>query len=158
MTRKDIIDGVKKYFKLHELVGPAVFNAYGDDGWAVLQTDALHCLLIMREGIGKPFSVNNWYWGGTYDERGYRENISYIVNKKTKAGKLYTSGHVLACAYDFTVEDMSPDLVREWIVDHAEEFPCKVRLERNLNGTPITWVHFDTKYYERHPKVYLFDV
>lgn len=159
MERQEIIKNLKNYFRLEELVSRAVFTAYGNDSWAVFQTDTLHCLLIMREGINKPFSVNNWVWGGIYDERGFRENLCSICKDRTNNGILYTSGHVLGCAFDFTVKGMAPDEVRQWIVDNAELFPCKVRLEnKNKNGVSITWIHFDTKYYDRHPKVYLFNI
>jgi len=47
-----------------------------------------------------------------------------------------------------------------WIYDYDCLFPCKIRLEnKNLRtGETINWVHFDTCYYEKNPKVYLFNV
>ena len=158
MTRIDIIDQLKKYFRIEELVSREVHHKYGNDAWALFRTETLHCLLIMRKGIGKPFTVNTWLWDGVYDERGFRENTCDICKRRTSRGLLYTSGHVLGCAFDFTVEDMSPDLVRDWIEENAELFPCKVRLEDLKDNEPITWVHFDTKFYDRHPKVYRFNV
>ena len=158
MTRLEIIKGLKNYFAIHELVGPDVYFKYKDNSWFVFQTDALHCLLIMREKIGKPFTINNWFWHGQYDERGFRDNLSHIFREKTFEDKLYLSGHVLGCAFDFKVKNMSSPEVRNWIVNNPNLFPCKIRLENRLNGKPISWVHFDTKYYEKNPKIYLFDV
>lgn len=158
MRREKVIRELKAYFRIEELVSKQVFDTYKDDAWALFQTDTLHCLLIMRKGINKPFSVNNWLWGGEYSQRGFRENLSEIVLNKTLKNKLYTSGHVLGCAIDFVVSGMDAEDVRNWIVEHADLFPCKVRLEHKLNGSPITWVHFDTKHYERHPKIYLFNM
>lgn len=158
MDRLEIIQKLKEFFVIEELVSEEVYNAYGNDSWAVFQKDTLHCLLIMREGIDKPFTINTWLWGGSFGERGFRENICDISKKKTEKGKLYTSGHVLGCAFDFTAKGMSSDDVRQWIVSNAELFPCKVRLENKMNGESISWVHFDNKFYERHPKVYLFNV
>jgi len=48
--------------------------------------------------------------------------------------------------------------VRKWIVENADLFPCKIRLERNMNGKPIRWVHVDTMSDISKPKVYQFDV
>ena len=160
MSRSDVIKELKNYFQIYELVGPDVYRKHGENAWFVFRTETLHCLLIMRKGINKSFTVNTWFWDGIYDERGYRSNIQPIVEEKTLDGILYVSGHPLGCAFDFKVKDMSSDLVREWIVKNAASFPCKIRLE-NINiskGRSISWVHFDTKYYEQNPKVYLFNV
>lgn len=158
MSRGEIIEQVKVYFKIQELVSKEVYEKYGDASWFVLQTGALVCLLLIRVGIGKPITVNTWHKGGRYDERGYRDNLGPIVVGKTVSGELYVSGHVLGCAFDFKVKGWSACEVRTWIEENAEIFPCKIRLERQLNGKPITWVHIDTKYYEDNPKVYLFDL
>ena len=61
-------------------------------------------------------------------------------------------------AVDFDVSGMTAVEVREWIVENPSKMPCKVRLERNLNGKPITWVHLDVMSDEDKPKVYQFDV
>ena len=61
-------------------------------------------------------------------------------------------------AFDFNIEGVTPNEVREWIRTHPEKFPCKVRLERNLKGSPINWVHLDVYQDAKNPKVYLFDV
>ena len=158
MTRSNIIDALKEYFEIYELVSREVYNTHGENAWFLFRTETLMCLLMMRVGIDKPFTINDWYWEGFYDERGYRENTSDIVKDKTDNNKLYLSGHVLGCAIDFTVKDMSADLVREWIEENQDMFPCKIRLEDKKDGEPITWVHFDTKHYEQNPKVYRFNV
>jgi len=161
MNRYEIITELSKYFSIKELVSEKVYNTYKDNAWALFRTETLHCLLIMRVGIDRAFTVNNWSYvseGVIYDERGYRENISDIAKGKTEKDLLYTSGHVLGCAFDFKVKGMSSEDVRVWILENSELFPCKVRLENRMNGKPITWVHFDTKYYNKNPKVYLFNI
>lgn len=158
MTRADIIKDLKNYFAIYELVGKDTYEKHSDNSWFVFRTEALHCLLIMREGIGLPFTVNDWYWGGRFDERGYRSNIQHIAKEKTLDGVLYLSGHPLGCAFDFKVKEMGSESVRTWIIENEDLFPCKIRLEHKKNGKPISWVHFDTKYYEKNPKTYLFNV
>lgn len=157
MTRAEIITNLKKYFDIKELVSEVVYKKHLNDAWFVFDTDTLHCLLLLREGIGKSITINNWHNGGSFSQRGYRENTSSLVaNKKT----LYISGHMLGKAFDLDVAGMSAVEVRAWIYSNADLFPCKIRLE-NINtvtNLPISWVHFDTCYYESKPKIYLFNV
>ena len=162
MERSEIITKLSKYFSIKELVSEEVYNKYRDDAWALFRTETLHCLLIIRIGIGKSITVNNWSYKKKYetkfDERGYRENLCDIVLKKTKRRIIYISGHVLGAAFDFTVKGMGAVDVRQWILKNENLFPCKIRLENKMNGEPINWVHFDTKYYERNSKVYFFNI
>jgi len=160
MKRSEIIEGLKKYFAAHELVDKQTYTAFGDESWQFFDTDTLHTLLVLREGIDKPFDINNWFWGGNYDERGLRTNLSDIVKGKNKKNSLYLSGHVLGKAFDFKVKGMDSEDVRKWIQAHESKLPCKIRLEHIMNSTgkPITWVHFDTKWETKNPTVYLFNV
>jgi len=160
MTRVEIIDGLQKYFGIFELVDKKVYNTFGETSWQFFDTDTLHVLLVIREGIGKPIDINNWKWNGQYQERGLRTNIGYITKKKTLKGKLYLSGHVLGKAFDFKIQGMNSDDVRKWIVDHQDIIPCKVRLEnmKLSTGKTISWVHVDTKFLDKNPKVYLFNI
>ena len=68
------------------------------------------------------------------------------------------SPHIFGKSFDFDVKDMTAVEVREWIVDNADKFPCKIRLERNMGGKPISWVHMDTMSDHTKPMVYQFDV
>lgn len=158
MTRSQIVTELKKYFKTQELVGEETYKKLGKDSWQVFDKETLHCLLIMRYSIGKPFTVNTWHNGGIYDERGFRSNIQEIVKDKTEKNTLYLSGHPIGKAFDFTVKDMEAEAVRDWIEAFKNLFPCKIRLEWRKDGVPISWVHFDTKWTEGNPKIYKFDV
>lgn len=162
MTRKEIIDGLSKYFGIYELVDKQVYETFGETAWQFLETEALHVLLVIRVGIGKPIDVNNWKWGGGYQERGLRTNVGSISSEKTRQGRLYLSGHVLGNAFDFKIQGMKSDDVRQWIVDNQDLFDddVKIRLEniKLSTGKTISWVHFDTKYLDRNPKIYLFNV
>lgn len=160
MTRIEIIEDLSKYFAIYELVDKLTYERFGNSAWQFFNTDTLHVLLIIREGIGKPIAINDWFWGGQYDERGLRTNLCPIVIAKTKANKLYLSGHVLGNAIDFKIKGMDSEVVRNWIIKNQSLFPCKIRLEHIAlaTGKPITWVHFDTKFEDVNPKIYLFNV
>jgi len=160
MNRQQVEQRLRQFFQYHELVDKQTYEKFGDTSWQFFDTDTLHSLLILREGINLPFSINDWYWGGRYDERGLRTNICDIVYKKTIKKRLYLSGHILGKAFDFKVKGMSADDVRKWAVDNGDLFPCKLRFE-NINtstGKTISWVHFDTKWIMSKPKIYLFNI
>ena len=146
---------IKDYFCIEELVDKTVFDKYGEGAWKFLDETILETLLIIREGIGFPMTINNWKWGGNFSQRGLRHNMSSLVKNKVK---LYLSAHMFGKAVDFDVQGMSAVDVRKWIVENEDKFPCKIRLERNLNGKPISWVHIDTMSDSTKPKVYQFDV
>ena len=84
MMTKELIAKAKKYFCIEELVDSTVYNKYGDSAWKFIDSFALECLLVVREGLGKPMTVNNWKWGGRFSQRGLRDNMSALVKNKSK--------------------------------------------------------------------------
>tara|TARA_R110001592_G_C13122204_1_gene745879 strand:+ start:295 stop:750 length:456 start_codon:yes stop_codon:yes gene_type:complete len=146
---------IKDYFIIQEFVDPLVYGKYGEAAWKFIDEKLLDCLLIIREELKSPISINNWNYGGKFTQRGLRHNMSPIVSSKDK---LYLSAHLFGKAIDFDVSGMTSIEVREWISKNAEKFPCKIRLERNLYGKPINWVHLDIMSDDSKPKVYQFDV
>ena len=146
---------IKDYFDIEELVDRTVFDKYGEKAWKFIDEDILECLFVVREGLDKPMTINNWKWGKKFSQRGLRHNMSPMVKKKTR---MYLSAHMFGKAFDFDVEGMTAVEVRKWIVANADKFPVKIRLERNMNGSPINWVHMDTMSDDSKGKVYQFDV
>ena len=162
MVRNDIINKIKYkgYFIIQELVGPEVYAKHGQNSWFVLSTELLETILFIREIKGVPMYVNDWHKGGGFDERGHRANIQEIVKNKTVKDILYTSGHPLGQAVDFTFKGETAEETRNWLLSIQNELPYKIRLEHKYksSGVPITWVHLDVKYFEQNPKVYLFNI
>ena len=146
---------IKEYFSIKELVDENVYNRYGEGAWKFFDDKLLECLLIIREHFGNPITINNWAFGSRFSQRGLRHNQSPMVRNKKS---IYLSAHMMGKAFDFNIEGVTPNEVREWIRTHPDRFPCKVRLERNLKGSPINWVHLDVYQDAKNPKVYLFDV
>ena len=146
---------IKDYFDIEELVDATVFKTHGQNAWKFMDKSLLDCLLIIREKLGKPMTINNWHKGGQFSQRGLRTNISPMVKGKTG---LYLSAHLFGKAVDFDIVGMTAVDVRAWIVANAALFPCKIRLERNMAGKPINWVHLDTLAGESDPKILQFDV
>lgn len=158
MTDEEIYDKIKKYFNIEELVSPKVHKKHGERAWKFLSPRLLHTLLIIREGIGKPITINNWHKGGSFKQRGLRSNLGYIFLSKFKKGVLYLSGHVLGIAVDFDVKGLSANDVRDWIDLNADKLPYKVRLENKLKGKYISWIHIDLIWEKKNPKVYRFNI
>ncbi len=146
---------ITDYFCVEELVDKTVFDKYGESAWKFIDETLIETLLILRDNINRPMTINNWKWGGSFSQRGLRHNMSPLVKNKTR---LYLSAHIFGKAVDFDVQGMTAVEVREWIVKNEHLFPYKVRLERNMKGKPISWVHLDVMSDETKPKVYQFDV
>lgn len=146
---------IKDYFDIRELVDKAVFDKFGQTAWKFFDKNFLDCLLVVREGIDKPMTINNWHNGGTFSQRGLRHNMSPMVKDK-KA--IYLSAHLFGKSADFDVAGMTAVEVRAWIVANADKFPCNIRLERNMAGKPINWCHLDTLAEPTQGKVLQFDV
>ena len=142
METKKIINEVKQYFDIRELVSPVVFNKYGQSAWRFIDPRLLAVLLVLRRDIlGVPLVCNNWKSGGTFQQRGLRENLCEISKGKTMAGTLYVSAHTLGMAVDLSSGKMSADQMRKAINDNAEKLPYNVRIE-SAKGAP-TWLHID---------------
>ena len=132
MNRNEIIRELHDYFQISELVCPHTHSQWGERAWQFLDTNYLHCLLIIRRDILKaPMTCNHEGAG----QRGLRCNRCELVKSKNKA---YLSAHILGKAGDFTVQGMTAQEARSKIRNNAHLLPCNIRLE---NG--VSWLHFD---------------
>lgn len=132
MERRQIIEQLKKYFKLSELVCPHILKRFGDTAWMFLSTQILHTLLVLRtEIINKPLIINN----GNATQRGIRCNICPMVKEKTT---VYESAHCNGMGFDITVVGMSAEDARNVIKENGDKLPYPIRLEED-----VTWVHID---------------
>lgn len=159
---KEIYNHFLTYFKVQELVSPGVYNKYKPlgDYFFLSRFDIrlIKTLLVIREALDKPITINNWLWGGKYDERGLRDTSTPMVQNRAKNNDPWLSGHVISMAVDFDVEGMTANEVRKWLNKNKFILPYKIRLERKYKGKYITWVHLDVCDDPRNPKVYEFDV
>lgn len=158
MTDEKVYKEFKKYFKVQEVVSPKVYKKYGESSWKFIDVRLLHTILIIRIGLGRPITINNWHNGGKFKQRGLRSNLGYIFLSKFKKGILYLSGHVLGKAVDFDVSGMSAENVRLWIEQNEYRFPYKLRLENKMKGKQISWVHLDMIWEAKNPKIYKFNI
>ena len=147
MTRTEILNEIRKYFDIDELVCDHTYKRWGQQAWQFLDTDYLHCLLVIRRDIlKKPM----WCNGSQKKQRGLRCNRCDMVRGKSS---VYLSAHVLGKAGDFTITGMTAEQARAAIKANADQLPCPVRLEK---GT--SWLHVDVlPQYGINSKVYEFE-
>ena len=146
-----IREKIKDYFAIHELVGKRTYRKYGERAWRFLDYRTLSALLIIREGLDRPITVNNWYFGGSMQQRGLRTIVQQMIKNYFYKNKLYLSAHLLGKAVDFDVQGMTALEVRNWVLNNQDLFPFKIRMERD-----VSWCHLDTIWEAKNPKVYQF--
>lgn len=150
---EQILTDFQKYFKLQEVVDKQVFNRFGVSAWKFFDIRLLETMIIIREELRKPITINNWDRG--LSQRGLRHNRSSMVISKVSP---YCSAHMMGKAFDFDVKGMKAEDVRQWIVDNEDLFPYKIRLENTINGSQISWVHLDTFSDSKNDQIYLFNI
>ena len=144
-----------KYFDIRELVDKQTFERFGEKAWMFFDPRLLDTILFIREALDKPITANNWSFGGNLSQRGLRTNLSPLVRNKRG---LYLSAHRQGMALDFDVQGMKAYEVRDWLEENADALPHKIRLENEMKGVQISWVHLDTFDYISNPKVYRFNI
>ena len=146
MTREEIIEALREYFNVKELVCPHCYAKWGERSWQFLDTMWLWCLLIIRRDILKvPMTCND----ASHTQRGLRCNLCELVKSKLK---VYLTSHLFGKAGDFTAKGMTAEQARQKIIDNADLMPCNIRLEAG-----VTWIHFDVlPQYGITDKVYVF--
>lgn len=146
MTREEIIESLREYFNVKELVCPHCYAKWGERSWQFLDTMWLWCLLIIRRDILKvPMTCND----ASHTQRGLRCNLCELVKSKLK---VYLTSHLFGKAGDFMAKGMTAEQARQKIIANADLLPCNIRLEAG-----VTWIHFDVMpQYGITDKVYVF--
>lgn len=146
MNREEIIRELHKYFQISELVCEHTHARWDERAWQFLDTDYLHCLLVIRRDILQlPMTCNH----SGANQRGLRCNMCELVKEKEEN---YLSSHILGKAGDFTVKGLTAQEARQRIKNNAHLLPCNIRLE---NG--VSWLHFDVlPQFDITEKVFLF--
>ena len=133
MNRNQIIKELRQYFDVKELVCNHIYAKWGEASWQFLDTNYLHCLLIIRRDILQaPMTCNHT----TAKQRGMRCNKCALVQEKSS---VYVSSHLLGKAGDFSVKGMDAEKARRRIAFYAATLlPCPIRMEAD-----VSWLHFD---------------
>ena len=132
MNREEILAAIRPYFDVAELVCNHTFAKWGEKSWQFLDTDFLHCLLVIRRDILKR---QMWCNGSQKKQRGLRCNRCEMVRTKSS---VYLSAHCLGKAGDFSITGMTAEQARMLIKQNAALLPCNIRVEEG-----VSWLHFD---------------
>lgn len=132
MTRTSILQNIRKFFSIEELACDHTLEVWKERSWQFINTDFLHCLLIIRRDILQVPMICN---SGSAHQRGLRCNLCQIVKDKAE---LYLSAHKFGMAGDFTVIGMTAEQARTRIKEQQHLLPCPIRMEKGVN-----WLHFD---------------
>lgn len=120
---------------------------YGEDFvWGFMDARILQVLDWMRERLSRRITINDYKWGGRFQNRGYRSNLY--------AKALYASQHLHGRAVDFVVEGMSVEEVHSWLEANKDHIPFPIWVEKK-DG--MTWVHIDVRQSNKK-KIYWFGV
>lgn len=119
-------------FEVYELVDKETYQRLGEKSWWMLNEKAVKGLFELRKAIGKPITVNNWFWGGNLENRGYRSIYS------NTGGKF--SQHRVGNAFDINVKGMTPLQVYDFILENYTKFG--ITTVEHKDYTP-TWSHID---------------
>lgn len=137
--RFEVIEQLKEYFDIRELVSKQVYDKYHEISWSFFSIELLETLLVLRRDIFKcPMIINNWKYGGNLYQRGLRSNKEPMVVDKQG---IYCSSHCLGQGLDFHTYKYSPSECRKIIKEKQNLLPYSIRLEDDKSAP--TWVHFD---------------
>ena len=127
-----------KYFKIEELVSKETFDLIKEDTlWKLFDAKLLVTIDALKEKFPEgTMSINTWKWQGDRNQSGLR----------TKNSKYYspTSQHSVGRAVDCVFSDYDEDSVRQYVINHPDEFPYIKGIELN-----VSWCHFDVRSSDR---------
>lgn len=150
-----------KHFKPYELVPPSVYQQRGSKSIQLLDNELLIAIDFIREELGLPITINDWYYGGQYSQRALRtfeyyhglvlDNVASTgVEMSASAIKLVAlndmnnsfSQHRFGAALDFKVKNMESGAVRAWLIENRNH--PKLRCIRFIEDG-VSWVHIDVR-------------
>jgi hypothetical protein len=136
---------VPKHFQLYELVPQEEYWKYikkGDMFWWMFDRDLLVILDNLRNMFGK-MVINDWYWGGENQYRGWRPMDIFLGSA--------LSQHKFGRAVDVTTLETSVNTIREYIRNNQKRFPTLSAVEDD-----VSWLHIDTRNWDRTKNGILF--
>lgn len=126
-----------RHFQLYELVPKFAYeNIDHYKLWVCWRPEVLWTADMLRETYGK-MVVNDWFWGGDYQYRGWRPQHPPIGERWSN-----WTQHAWWNALDCKFQDVTTDQVREDI--KANRYPVVFQHIRCIEeGT--SWLHFDCR-------------
>lgn len=128
------------YFKpyrieLYELIPESMYRdlypRYQDRLWSIFPIQGLVTLDRLRKKYG-PMYLNNWYWGGQHQYRGWRPTQCTVGS--------VLSQHKFSNAFDVVFKNLGAEEIRDRVLlnPDAEEFMYISCIEKD-----VSWFHMD---------------
>lgn len=123
-------------FKPFEFVDKTIYEKRGDKSIELMDLEILEAIDFIRDDLNLPITINNWYWGGNFDGRGYRWDDAVLHPEYSN-----TSQHN-GKAIDFTVSTMTAEQVNNYLI--ANRNHSKLKAIRFIEMGQ-TWTHIDSR-------------
>ena len=125
---------VSKNFRIQEFVPRIEYTQHGEDSINLIDHRLIVIAQWLRDKTGKSITINDWYKGGSFQNRGYRPADSSVGAPK--------SMHKKGMALDMNIGNMTGDEMRQLVRDNWEELKA-LGVRRIELGT--SWLHIDLK-------------
>jgi|GEM_PF-477956 len=145
----------QRIFKPQEIFPPHIIKQHLREGdwidpqiWRLMDSRVLWTAEQLRKLFG-PMIVNDYMWGGVFDDRGYRDPMTLIDHAYYKeSGEIraswssFTSQHCSGRALDSSFKNILAVDVRSYIISNQnkEEFKYITAIEKE-----VSWFHFDVR-------------
>lgn len=126
------MEKVSKNFILPEFVSKNFWDIHGWNSLWYIDSRIIESCQKLRDNLGIPLTINNWYYGGQRQESGLR------VPGMTTYSKY--SQHSFGRAVDIISDDMTAEEMREHIFKNPSKYPHIKAIERKVN-----WLHIDCR-------------
>lgn len=128
---------MSKHFEIHQLVPANVFARFAERSWWFIDPKLVAVLDALRDDLGVPVVINDWYTGGRFQNSGFRA-------PNTTVGAAM-SQHRFGRAADVKALAMKPDAVLRALNLNKEKYlALGLTTIENLEHTP-TWLHIDVR-------------
>lgn len=128
------------FFSIKELVSKKVYEKCGNNAWQFFDPRLIMTIDWIQDRIGVPLTINDWHLGGGNQLRGLITNVDPLMQEYFLRSRLCVSPHAFGQAIDFTTESMTPQHIRQWIIENQYNLPHPIRLKGKVD-----WVHIDVR-------------
>lgn len=127
-------------FKIQEYVPKEVYDVHGEGAWTFIDIKLVASVDAIKERFPNgTMTINNWSWGGNRNWSGLRTPSALEYYSKTSQHSLHPVDLVFR-AIDAVFSGYDVEEIRQYIIDHPEEFPYIKGIEMG-----VSWLHIDVR-------------
>lgn len=124
-------------FYLQEFVPKILYNNFVEKSIWFIDPKIVKIAEFFRKRFGKSMYINNWLFGGTFEQRGFRYPNSDVGS--------WLSQHKFGRAIDFNIRGFTSDEIRDDIFSNESlYFNIGITAVEHGDYAP-TWVHIDIR-------------